>query len=71
MSEEELVEAFNHEVGNPGWVSARGEYLFALQEEFGKREIDFSAIGDKTRMSVANKIGLSEKTIVVIPTPKK
>ena len=71
MSEEELIEAFNREVGNPGWVSVRGEYLFALQEEFARREIDFSAIGDETRMSLANKIGLSEKTIIVLPPPEE
>lgn len=41
MSDAELVEAFNKDVGNPGWVSARAAFLTALRDEFERREINY------------------------------
>lgn len=46
MSDEELIDAFNREVGNPGWTSSRAVYLVALHEEFEKRHYDYSIIKD-------------------------
>jgi hypothetical protein len=34
FTNEELIEAFNKEIGNSGWVGARGAYLAALHREF-------------------------------------
>ena len=43
-SDKELIDLFNREVGNPGWVSARADYLSAMNEEFGNRHYDYSII---------------------------
>lgn len=64
MSDQELA-AFNREVGNRGWTSSRGAYLAALQDEFDRRGIDYSAIGDKNGISFANKIRLAKKKVVI------
>ena len=58
MTDCELVEAFNREVGNPGWGSARGAYLAALHREFQERGFDISAIGNDCSMSLKNKVKL-------------
>ncbi|MEO7201252.1 MAG: hypothetical protein ABIZ82_01515 [Candidatus Tumulicola sp.] len=70
-SDEELVAAFNREIGNTGWVSARGAYLAALHDEFRKRGFDFSAIGDADSLSLRVKIRLKGKKIEPVdPTIK-
>ncbi|WP_201328339.1 hypothetical protein [Thermotomaculum hydrothermale] len=65
MSDAELIEAFNREVGNPGWGSARGAYLAALHNEFMDRDIDISEIGDKYSMSLKHKIKLVKKIVCI------
>ena len=37
MSNDQLLEAFNKNVGNPGWTYSRAVFETALQEEFEKR----------------------------------
>ena len=64
MSDEQLIGAFNGDVGNPGWVSARASFHAALREEFEKREYDYSAIGDKGGLSWNKKVRLIDKKIV-------
>jgi uncharacterized protein YdbL (DUF1318 family) len=66
MSDNELVEALNGDVGNPGWVSARASFLTALHDELEARGIDYSAIGNKSSLSLKNKIKLVGKKIVVV-----
>ncbi|PIR68192.1 hypothetical protein COU49_02500 [Candidatus Nomurabacteria bacterium CG10_big_fil_rev_8_21_14_0_10_35_16] len=39
MTDGQLMDAFNREVGNSGWTSSRASYLVALHEEFEKRKI--------------------------------
>ncbi|MGO9648566.1 MAG: hypothetical protein ACLPLR_08780 [Terriglobales bacterium] len=63
-SDEELIARFNREVGCGGWVSARGRYLTELHQEFAKR-FDYSAIGNASALSLARKIKLVGKKIVV------
>jgi hypothetical protein len=63
MSDEELIGAFNREVGNPGWVASRGFYLLALHDEFENRGFDYSAIGSKGGLSLRNTIKLAGKKI--------
>lgn len=65
MSEEQLVGAFNREVGNSGWTSSRAAYLAALRDEFNVRGYDYSAIG-KEGFSLKNKVKLVDKTIVLV-----
>ena len=41
---QELVDGYNRQVGNRGWVSSKGRYLYALYHEFKNRGIDISVI---------------------------
>lgn len=66
MSDAELVEAFNKEVGISGWVSARAEYLIALHREFDERGIDYSAIGNEGGLSLSREVRLEGKKIIVV-----
>jgi hypothetical protein len=54
-SDEELVEAFNRQVGNPGWAEARSRHLHGIHLELGRRGIDYSAVGDKDTLSFAKQ----------------
>ena len=45
-----LVSAYNAQIGNPGWVSARGRYLHALYHELRRRHIDISFISPEPRV---------------------
>ncbi len=60
FTHKELIDAFNKEVGNPGWVGARGAYLAALHREFKIRNIDYSEIGDDESLSLLNKVYLKQ-----------
>jgi len=65
LSDEEVIELFNKEVGKPGWVTARASYLAALHYEFNRRGFDYSVIGDFASLSLKHKIKLVGKTIVL------
>jgi len=65
MSDDQLIEVFNKDVGNSGWVGARARFHSALREEFENRGFDFSGIGNKNKLSFANKIILIDKKIVI------
>jgi hypothetical protein len=65
INDEELINAFNREVGNNGWVNARALYLFEMKEEFEKR-FDCSEIRDKISFSIARKIKLIGKKVIKI-----
>ncbi len=45
-----LVSAYNAQIGNFGWVSARGRCLHALYYELRRRRIDISAISPEPRV---------------------
>ncbi|PVW16267.1 hypothetical protein [Marixanthomonas spongiae] len=64
-SDAELVEAFNGQVGNPGWGSARASYGAAIRAQLNQRNIDYSAIGDDRRLSYRNKVVLRGKKLVL------
>jgi len=68
MSNEELIDVFNCEVGNSGWTSSRASYLAALGEEFENRNYDYSDIGDTGRLSFKNKVKLIFNKIIVDET---
>ena len=52
----EIIAAFNREVENPGWNSARAAYLAAIRKHFDLREIDITAIENNNSISYAKKI---------------
>jgi hypothetical protein len=64
LSDEELIEVFNREVGNNGWTSSRAKYLAALDSELKKRNFDCSAIRDEG-LSFKNKIELVRNKIKI------
>ncbi len=65
MGDCELVEAFNREVGNPGWTGARGTYLASLHREFLRRGFDISNIGNETCLSLKRKVKLEVKKVLI------
>lgn len=65
-SDQELIEAFNSQVGNNGWVRSRGLFLRALHEEFEKRGLDYSGIGNANGLTVKNKVKLVGKKIELL-----
>ena len=67
-TDEELVDAFNQQVGVYGWVSERGFYLVALFRTFERREIDLTPVRVPNGVSLKNRIRLIGKgAIAVIP----
>ena len=67
LSDEEIVDEFNEEVGKGGWGTARASFLAALHKQFKRRNLDYSEIGDKGSYSLKRKVKLVEKKIIVIP----
>ena len=71
---DECIIHFNDDVGNPGWVSARGDLLRALMEIFLESGFDCSDFIDKIhfggeesdRMSVSKRIRVEGDKIVQI-----
>ena len=61
---EELIDTFNSQLGNPGWVRARGFWLSALCEEFQTRDIDCSSFIQDRAMDLSCPIRLEDNTIV-------
>ena len=65
-SDQEIIKEFNREAGNCGWGTARASWLGALHKQLEKRDFDYSAIGDKGRMSIRSKIKLEGKVVSII-----
>lgn len=65
MNDERLINAFNREVDKDGWTNSRASYICALHGEFRKR-YDYSAIGDKAKFSLKNKVRLIDKVIKLL-----
>ena len=67
MSDSQLIDAFNREVGDSGWTGSRGAYLSALHNEFKNRHYDCAKIeGEEYNhptFSIAYKIKLVGKKI--------
>ena len=71
---DECIIRFNDDVGNGGWVSARGRMLRALMEIFLESGLDCSDFIEKihfdeeeyTRMAVSKRIGVEGDKIVQI-----
>lgn len=66
MSDEQLIDTFNRELGNPEWVSSRELFQLALYEEFENRNFDCSSISTEEGLpSFKKKIRLVDKKILV------
>jgi hypothetical protein len=63
---EELIAAFNHDVGNPGWVRARMHFLGALREAFLATGLDCSSFVDAGSMSLRRRIRHEGDRIVLV-----
>ena len=59
-SSQSLVESFNKEVGIPGWVSMRANYIAALIDEFSNRGVDISAVNDGCSTDFNHHVRLDE-----------
>lgn len=64
LSDQELVNAFNREVRNPGWVSLRGVYLQVLRRELQKRNFDSSAVMHSLGLKLNRKVRLEDGKLV-------
>jgi hypothetical protein len=65
MSDQELIEVFNREVGNPGWTSSRATYLALLREEFERRKFDHSAVTGNGGLSLKQKVKLVGGKLII------
>ena len=62
-SDQDLVDIFNNEVGNPGWGSTRAKLLSELREEMLGRAINFSLVAQKDSLQLSKKIILMDDKI--------
>ena len=64
LSNEEIIERFNREVGIRAFGIARQGYLSALRHQIEKRRIDCSEVVSETGMSFANKVDLVNNKMI-------
>lgn len=62
----DIVSYINNDIWNKGWCSAKAIFIQHIRKELEKRNIDYSAIWDKSYFSLKNKIILEDKTIKII-----
>ena len=67
LTDLELVDCFNQQVGNSGWTSAKAFYLAALHKIFIRR-FDYSIIGNQENLSFKYKIQLRGRKVFHIPS---
>jgi len=65
-SDNEIISAFNSEVGKQGWDTARAAFLSSINDEFDRRNFDYSAIGSKEYLSYKNPIRLNDNKRITI-----
>jgi S-adenosylmethionine synthetase len=68
-NDDELVASFNKEVGNRGFVSARGFFLYELANELNRRNWDWSIIKNESggfHLGLGNKIYLKNNKLFLI-----
>jgi len=66
MSDKELIDTFNGDVGKPVWINARAQFHDALRGEFDNRGFDYSSLGsiEKGSFDIGHKIELIGKKII-------
>lgn len=62
---QELVVAYNREVGKESWVNGRADYLYYLQRELVGRDVDVSAVLNGRTLSMTKRVTLIENRLVV------
>ncbi len=64
---EQLIAAFNREVGNNGWGTAGADYLHALRQTFVHRDVDCSCFlsEDGSSMSLKHRLAVEDGRIVL------
>lgn len=65
-TDQQLVQAFNREVGKDNWTNGRADYLFHLQKEMIDRELDCSAVINGRVLSMTRRVNLVNKKLVVL-----
>ena len=68
LTDLELVDCFNQQVGNSGWTSTKAIYLAVLHKEFITRRFDYSIIGNQENLSFKYKIQLRGRKVFHIPS---
>ena len=63
---EQLIETFNGEVGNPGWVRNKGFFLGCLLAEFQGRKVDCSSFVTDDGMDLSRDIRLEGDKIIQV-----
>jgi len=63
-TDQELVEAYNREVGKKNWENGRADYLFHLQRELVGREVDCSAVMVGRTFSMTKHVTLVDNRLV-------
>lgn len=66
LSDQEVINSFNKEVDNTGWVAARAYFIKALTNQFESREIDYSIIKNENTISIANMVILTGIKITLL-----
>ena len=71
LSDSELIDRFNGEVGVCAFGVARQGYLWAIREELQERKIDFSSVGDDKVMSYKYVVFLKDKKLFLFSELEK
>jgi len=64
--DQEIITAFNREVGISGWGTARSAFLSAIHSEFNRRQLDYSVIGDQKTLSFKSMICLTGNKLELV-----
>lgn len=70
LTDEEFVSRFNREVGIKAFGVARQGYLWAIRNEFERRNIDYSDIGSSDSISYKNAVYLKNKKLHILNDTK-
>jgi hypothetical protein len=68
-SVDELIAAFNREVGCTGWVAARGVYLTALRDALLATGLDCSSFISIGAMAIDRRVTRRGRKIVPVTSP--
>jgi hypothetical protein len=64
-TDQQLVHAYNREVGKDNWTNGRADYLFHLQRELAGREVDCSAVISGRVLSMKHRVTLVNNKLIV------
>lgn len=70
LTDEQLINAFNSQVGVQGWGNARAAYGRAMRDEFLKRDFDSTLTLTAHTFSFAKKVILKNKRLIYVDTEK-